>query len=426
MIDRFTYFGLWFRQFLAMVWRQYLDDDCQSTAAALTYQTLFAVVPLLTVMYSMFNAFAAFEGVSGRLEDFVFSNIVPENVDVVQQYLSDFSSQAQSLSGPSLALLAVTAFLMLFTIERTFNQIWRVREPRAGYQRFLMYWALLTLGPILIGVGFAISTYVVSLPLVSDVTTPSVLRFVPFFMSASIFTLIYLTVPNSLVPFKHAAIGGVLVAIAFEIAKYSFADIMASSSFEVIYGTFAAVPLFLLWIYLSWTIVLIGAEIVKGLGVYRYRGDDKVESPFIQLLLIIELFYRAHERGDVIKERDVRKLADRIEVSNWNDLKAMLMDLDLVKAVDGGGIVLTRDLKDISVWDLYQRVPFDMPQHVGGSNAWEIALNDRLSKITGRSSEYLKLSLESLFQSTRPGSVPESYDEGEQSPQEKEEKQGVV
>lgn len=408
MIERARYVVNWMRQFGTMIGRTYLDDDCQSTAAALTYQTLFAVVPLLTVMYSMFNAFAAFEGVSGRIEDFVFDNVVPENVDVVKEYLTSFSEQAQSLSGPSLALLAVTAFLMLFTIERTFNQIWRVREPRKGYQRFLMYWALLTLGPLLIGVGFATTTYVVSLPLISDVTTGlGLLRFVPIFMSASVFTLIYLTVPNCPVPFKYAAIGGISVACVFEFAKFTFADVMASSSFEVIYGTFAAVPLFLLWIYLSWTIVLAGAEVVKGLTVFRYDGHAHLEPPFVQLLLVLELFYRAHERGDVIDEREIRKMSDRIEVSQWNDLKAMLVDLGLIKSIDGGGIVLTRDLKDLSVWELYQKVPFDMPTMAGGQHAWERALNDRLRKISGRNEEYLKLSLESLFQSTRPETVPD-------------------
>ncbi len=415
MTDRIKHFGLWLRQFSTMVWREYLDDGCQSTAAALTYQTLFAVVPLITVMYLFFNAFPAFEGVRERAEDFVFSNIVPENVDVLREYLTGFSEQAQALSGPSLALLAVTAFLMLFTIERTFNEIWGVRKPRAGYQRFLMYWAILTLGPILMGMGFVITTYIEALPLISDVTASSpVLKFVPFLLSASIFTLIYVTVPNSLVPLKDAVMGGILVAIAFEFAKYSFADIMASSSFEVIYGAFAAVPLFLLWIYLSWTIVLIGAEVVKGLGVFRYRGDEGIESPFVQLLLILELFFHAHERGEEIRDRDVRNISDRIDVASWNELKAMLMDLELIKTVDGGGIVLTKDLRNMSVWELYESVPFDMPQSVGGDNAWEQALNDKLGKITGRSSEYLRLSLDSLFQSTRPETVVNDSEDEEE------------
>ncbi|MDZ7687039.1 MAG: YihY family inner membrane protein [Gammaproteobacteria bacterium] len=403
MFERVTRIYETLKQFAAMVVRRYLEDNCQSTAAALTYQTLFAVVPLLTVIYAMFNAFSAFEGLSVRLQSIIFQNVVPENVDVVQQYLTEFSQQAQSLSVPSLVVLAVTAFLLLYTIERTFNDIWRIREPRGGYQRFLMYWALLTLGPILIGVGFVISTYLVSLPLVSDVTrTTGTLQFLPLIMSTAVFTLIYLTVPNCPVPFRHAVFGGLLVACVFELAKYAFANVMARSDLEVIYGTFAAVPLFLLWIYISWTIVLMGAEVVKGLSVFHYHGDARIESPFIQLLLILELFYLAHERGEVVRERDVRKLSDRIEVSEWNDLKALLVELGLIKSVDGGGIVLTRDLNEVSVWELYKQVPFDMPRTMNGDKPWEHALNDKLKHISDRNEEYLKLSLESLFRSTRP------------------------
>lgn len=388
--------ALW--RFFAMVARQFVEDDCPGTAAALTYQTLFAVVPLLTVMYAMFNAFEAFGGIAERVESFIFSNIVPENVAVVQEYVSSFSSQAQNLSGPSLLLLAVTAFLMLLTIERRFNEIWRVREPRQGSQRFLMYWAILTLGPVLIGVGFAISTYIASLPLISGVTEyTGMLKYVPFLLSASLFTLIYATVPNCVVRVRYALLGGVLVAVLFELAKSGFAGIMARSNFEVIYGTFAAVPLFLLWVYLSWTIVLMGAEVVKGLGVFRIEGDERLESPLVQLLLILELFHHAHRRGEAVREEDIRALANRVDVSEWNDLKARLVELGLIKSVDKGGLVLSRDLKELSVWDLYQAVPFDMPGTVGGDKFWEHALAEKLEKIAGRSKEYLRMDLESLF-----------------------------
>ncbi len=386
-------------RFFVMLAREYLDDGCQSTAAALTYQTLFAVVPLLTVTYAMFNAFAAFEGLSVRLEAFIFENVVPENIGAVQEYLKSFSDQARSLSVPSLMLLGVTAFLMLFTIEKTFNEIWRVREPRHGFQRFLMYWALLTLGPILIGVGFVISTYVVSLPLISGVPGSSgMLKFVPVLMSAAMFTLIYLAVPNCVVSLRHAATGGIMVAIVFELAKVSFARIMAQSNFEVIYGTFAAVPLFLLWIYLSWTIVLVGAELVKALSVFRFDGWARIETPFVQLLLILEQFYLAHQRGDVVREVDIRKLSHRINVAEWNDLKAGLTELNLIKSIDNGGIVLCRDLAELSVWDLYQSVPFDLPCDIGGEKAWEKAFAEKLKKITGRNKEYLDMNLEALFE----------------------------
>lgn len=395
---KFRLKGIW--RFLTVIFRQFVEDECQATAAALTYQTLFAVVPLLTVTYALLNAFDAFGGMSSRLEEFLFVNIVPENVGMVQDYLRDFSAQAKSLSGPSLALLAITAFLMLFTIERTFNEIWRVREPRHGFQRFLMYWAVLSMSPFLIGMGFAISTYVMSLPFVSGVPDATrVLQYMPVLLSAALFTMIYLAVPNCVVSMRHAAVGGILVAIGFEMAKVGFATIMANSNFEVIYGTFAAVPLFLLWIYLSWTIVLIGAEIVKGLSVFRFRGDEKIESPMIQLLLILELFYQAHQRGETVREGDIRALSDRIDVAEWNEYKARLTELNLIKSLDKGGVVLSKDLKEVTVWDLYQQVPYDMPVTIGGEKSWEHDLAERLGKISGRGMDYLKMDLETLFRS---------------------------
>jgi membrane protein len=387
--------GLW--RFARFIFREYIDDNCQGTAAALTYQTLFAVVPLLTVMYSMFNTFSAFTGVANDVESLIFANIVPENVAVVQQYLTGFSDQARSLSIPSLLLLGVTAFLMLFTIERTFNDIWRIREPRHGFQRFLMYWAILTLGPFLLGFGFVISTYVVSLPLVGGVTEIGMLRYIPVLLSASLFTLLYLAVPNCVVPFRYGLTGGVLVAVAFEMAKVAFTKIMAGSNFEVIYGTFAAVPLFLLWIYLTWTIILVGAEIVKGLHSLRFKAQTHIESPLIQLLLILELYSRAHHEGRIVRDGDIRKLSDRVDISEWNDMKAKLVDLNLIRTLNKGGTVLTRNLRDVTVWDIYQHVPFDMPQTMSGQKAWETDLAQKLGKIMGCSQEYLQVDLETLF-----------------------------
>lgn len=388
--------SLW--RFTVLTFSEFRDDGCPGTAAALTYQTLFAVVPLVTVMYTVLNTFKAFGGLGARIQDFIFVNVVPQNVAVVQQYLASFSAQARSLSAYSALLLGATAFMMLFTIEREFNAIWGVREPRNGFQRFLMYWALLTLGPVLIGLGIVIYGYLLSLPIISGVTASTgMLKYVPLVLSAMLYTLVYAAVPNCVVPLRHAVSGGVLVAIVFQLAKAGFARFMAHSTFQVIYGAFAAVPLFLLWIYLSWNIILLGAEVVKGLGVFRSAGDPHIESPLIQLLLILEQFYLAHQRGEAIDDADIRELAGRVDVAEWNDFKSRLTALNLVKALERGGLVLTRDLKEISVWDLYRRVPFDMPTTMGGEKPWEKMLAQRLQKISGRSHEYLQMSLDSLF-----------------------------
>lgn len=386
------------RQFIVSTAFQFWKDDCQGTAAALSYQTLFAVVPLLTVMYSVLNSVKAFSGLGVRIQEFLFENVVPQNVAVVQEYLSNFSAQARSLSLFSVLFLVVTAFLMLFTIEREFNAIWRVQESRGGFQRFLMYWAVLTLGPVLVGLGFLISGYVLSVPIISGVTeSMGILRFVPVILSASLFTLIYTAVPNCVVPFRHALTGGILVAIVFELAKSGFARIMAGSNFQVIYGAFAAVPLFLLWVFVSWNIILVGAEVVKGLGVFRAESETRLESPLIQLLLILEEFYYAHLKGEVITDANIRKLAGRVDVADWNDFKARLMALNLIKPVDRGGLILSRDLDEISVWGLYRQVPFDMPQTIGGDRGWEKLLAGRLKTLSEHGEEDLNISLEALY-----------------------------
>jgi membrane protein len=378
--------------------QRYADDGCQSTAAALTYQTLFAVVPLLTVMYAVFNAFEAFNNLAAEVEAFVFSNVVSENVVNLQDYLHDFSTQAQSLGLPSLGFLGVTAFLMLFTIEKTFNEIWRVREPRHGFQRFLMYWAVLSLGPILVGLGFVISTYVLALPLITDVTLATgALGYVPIFLSACMFTLLYVAVPNCSVSLKHALVGGWLVALAFEMAKYLFGFVMSRSSFEVIYGAFAAVPLFLLWIYISWSIVLMGAELVKALAVFRPDGGAAIEAPLFQVVLILEMFFRAHQQGSLVTEQDIRDQGARIDLERWNDYRQSLIELNLIRSVDRGGLVLSKDLSEVSIWDLYRALPWTMPDSLKGQGNWEACLALHFQNITEHNRDLLDIDLESLF-----------------------------
>lgn len=385
--------------FARSVGKHYVDDSCQTTAAALTYQTLFAVVPLLTVMYTMLSAFNAFSDMGKRVEDLIFQNIVPANVHAVQEYLHRFSDQARDLSVWSVIILAVTAFLMLFTIERTFNQIWGVREPRQGFQRFMMYWAVLTMGPLLVVVGIGTTTYVFSLPLVSDVTeSPFFLRFLPLITSAVTFTLIYTVVPNTMVPLRHALVGGVVVAVVFETAKFSFGFVMTQTSFEAIYGTFAVVPGFLIWIYVSWTIVLAGAEVVKALGVYRFDGSHKLEDPLFQILIILDMFYRAHQEGRIVSEKEIRNMGSRIHLENWQDYRQRLVDLNLIRSVEKGGLVLARDLSEISLWQLYKQLPWPLPaKTVEGSREWERSLSEVFERISGRNQEILGINLEAVF-----------------------------
>ena len=370
------------------------------SAASLTYQSLFAVVPLLTVTYSMFSLFDAFSGVGDQLQLMLFENLVPENVMVVQSYLASFSEQARVLSAPAFAVVVVTAFLMLYTIEGIFNDIWSV-PARHGLQRFLMYWALLSLGPVLLGSAFVTSAYVLSLPLISEVSEMSVvLSLVPFGLTVVFFSLVYGAVPNCRVPVLHALAGGVLAALVFEVAKSAFSSLMERSSFEIIYGAFAAVPLFLLWIYILWSILLLGAELVRTLGLSTGEAMSRSEveaQPLIIVLLILDHLRRAFEDGESVSDEDIVLLLAGRGSEFWREHKKELLDLNLISALENGELVLGRSLSRLSLLDLTGQLALSLPVPVEIDAPWGGRVMKILHAVSGHREQMLDVNIETLL-----------------------------
>jgi membrane protein len=253
-------------QFFRYFWSNFFSDNCLQHATALSYTTLLSLVPLMAVILSVFTAFPLFEDVSLQLQIFVFENFVPASSEVVQQYIQQFSENASKLTGPGLISLVITSIMMMAAIDNSLNKIWRDSKPRRPVARLIVYWSVLTLGPILVGVSFAISSYIVSLPLLSETAfygeKLGLLRMLPFFMEALAFTLLYVVVPNCQVTFRSALTGGVTATLLFELAKKAFSFyIISFPAYETIYGAMSTVPVFLVWIFLSWSITLIGAEL---------------------------------------------------------------------------------------------------------------------------------------------------------------------
>ena len=384
--------------FFKLLVKNYSEDGCQSTAAALTYQTLFAVVPLLTIAYTILERFEAFSGAGDLLQDFVFDNVVPESVSVVQEYIQQFSSQAMSLSGPSLIVVGITAFLMMHTIEKSFNDIWRIREPRQGFQRILMYWAILTLGPVLMVLGLASTTYLFSLPIITGVGASKLFGVVPLVLSTAFFTLMYVAVPNCQVPLRHGVIAAAVVAVGFELVKHLFGSVMAMTDFAMIYGTYAAVPLFLIWLYVSWTIVLFGAELNKNMGLFRSQRSMQMEPPLVQVLIILHEFFRCHRMGEVVTDRTITSLSHRIDMQAWHDYKSRLLTLGLIRVVEKGGLVLSKDLKEVTLWSLYRDLPWPLPAgFTAAGEVWEKLIDDKLTKSYEERCMAFELDLEQLY-----------------------------
>ncbi len=247
--------------------QRFREDRLGLTAGSLTFTTLIALVPLVTVSLAVFTAFPMFSGFETSLEKYFLQNLVPDSIArPVMRSLTQFASKARGVGTVGLLLLLATALAMVFTIDRTLNAIWRVQRPRPLAQRVLVYWAGLTLGPLVLGVSLSLTSYALSASKGLVTAMPGgvslLLELVQFLMFAGAAAGLFHYVPNTAVRWSHAWAGGLFVAIAFEGAKKGLAWYVDSvPTYSAVYGAFATVPILLLWIYLGWVIMLLGAVI---------------------------------------------------------------------------------------------------------------------------------------------------------------------
>ncbi|GDY25259.1 UPF0761 membrane protein [Agarivorans sp. Toyoura001] len=249
-------------------------------AGSLAYVTLLSLVPLVAVTFSIISAFPVFAGFQIHIEDFVFSNFVPASGEVVKENLRGFVENASKMTAVGIAALAVVALMLISTIDKSLNMIWRVKVKRRWSSAFPMYWMILTLGPLLMGGSLALSSYIFSMQLFADETLLGIwnqlLRMVPLLFSIGAFCLLYLLVPNQSIRFKHGLTGAVVAALLFELGKRGFALYVASfPSYQVIYGALASIPILFVWVYVSWVVVLIGAEITAALGEFSQQQQQQ-------------------------------------------------------------------------------------------------------------------------------------------------------
>jgi membrane protein len=389
------------------------EDRAYQSAAVLTFVTLFALVPMLTVFYAILSLVPAFATLDERMQDLVFRHFVPATGAEVQQYLRGFAEQARRLTTAGTVILMFSAYLMLKTIETQFNRIWHVREHRRGLANFLIYWAVLSLGPLLLGAGLLISTYLFSLSVFSAVPenlvlTSWVLELLPHAFSFATFTLMYRVVPNCRVPLRHAALGGLLAALLFETGKSLFGWIVSQGNYTLIYGTFAALPLFLLWIHVSWQILLAGAEFVYALSTYRSRRAAQLPDLLVALG-VLERLYRLHQGGSTLRENEITGrdwLFGRYSTDplRWQGLRDRLMDARLLRQTQQGEYVLGIDAGSVSLWSLYRLVgapaTIPAPAELEQLPPWCRAALGAIDGAERRMREALGPSLEDIFTTT--------------------------
>ncbi|MCO1334040.1 YihY family inner membrane protein [Microbulbifer sp. OS29] len=397
----------WLR-FATSLWKLFNEKDCRQRAAALTYLTLFGIVPLVTVSYAMLSLFPDFAGLQSKFQDQLFSHFLPQSGREVQKYISSFSEQAQRLTGVGIAMLIITSGLTLRGIEGTFNSIWDVSRGRSGVSSFLLYWAILSLGPILLGAGLATSTYVFSQKLFlggadSFEVTSVFLRVLPFIFSTIVFTLLFIAVPNCYVPLRHGIEGGIIISIAFEVMKYLFGLLVARSSVQAIYGAFAVVPLFLLWIYLMWILVLAGCVLVRTLSVYQAATQEREHSDLVAVLIVLWHMYKKCSLGRSLRERDISLIG--IKFAQWRRLRKILQKHRVITQTDRNEYVLLRDLNTIplvemAAWLSAEWMPSGIPIDLEGL-PWYTEVEQRFTSARESAREQLGITVGELFQAAR-------------------------
>ena len=345
--------------FLRYLVQRFNRDGCRQSAAALTYMSLFAVVPMLTLMYSMFSLVPAFNEVGSQVEAFIFSKFLPSSGQEISQYLTEFSSQARKLSAAGVVILMVTSFLMLANIEKTFNHIWATTGSRKGLAGFLVYWAILSLGPLLLAAGMMMKTYLVSFQLIVDEVdslgvSAILFSYLPWLLTWLAFTLLYIAVPNCKLRTSYAIFGGLVTTALFETAKTLFGLLVAHSSYTSVYGAFAVIPLFLLWIYLLWVLILVGAELVRSLETFRYQGRGSAMPDLLAVVIILWQCWRRQQNGETLSDSAMHSLGSEVglDAEHWRRLRNMLLERHILEKTSKGQYVLIRDPSTISLNDV--------------------------------------------------------------------------
>jgi membrane protein len=254
-------------RFVGRVVRRMRDIDIARAASALSFTTLLALVPMVTVVFAFVARFPVFERFIGALEAFALRNLLPgSTATVAHEYVFTFAAHAARLTGVSILAIVVTASLALSTVEREFNLIWGVQKNRPLARRVIVYLLGLTAVPVLLGASIWLTTWLVGESLaavpIRKTSGEMILRGLPFVFAAAGLTLLYKAVPARYVRWSQALTGGVIAALALEATKFGFAWYVTTvATYELVYGALAALPVFLLWIYLGWIMVLAGAAI---------------------------------------------------------------------------------------------------------------------------------------------------------------------
>lgn len=272
--------------FLFFLGKRAQNDAIFRVASSLAYTSLIAIVPLFAIGLAIFSAFPVFDALRSQVEIFLFQNLTPEFEQEISLYFADVVRNSGQLTTIGVIGIAVTAILMLSTIENSFNFIFKVTQPRHITTKITLYWTVITLGPLLLGTAFSMRGYLYALQKIVSVDTQTTEMFlsylVPPFMTILSLMLVYILVPNRKVRIRNAFIGAVIAVILFWFLRQGFTlAILSNATYKTLYGALAIIPVFLIWMYLSWTVVIFGAVVTAALDEYQQMDGMEIKKVII-------------------------------------------------------------------------------------------------------------------------------------------------
>jgi len=357
------------RHLLVAIWRRFQEGHCAQVAASLAFTTLLSLVPFVTLVAVVSSKFPQSAHLDAALRGFLLDNLLPDKAGkVIAGYAIQFSQKATNLTIAGAFALVVTAVLLMKTIDQVLNQIWMVRSRRPWATRLAAYWMALSFGPILLAGGVFLASAMLSMSL-NIVNEPvwleaAGLRFISVAVLSGVFAMLYYAVPHCSVRLGDAVVAGVLAAVGLLVMQRLFSFYLIHfPSYTLVYGAFAAVPIFLLWLYLSWIVILLGAVVAAVLPERNLRRRPLPVFPgrrlYVTLQIIAELVDAQREGG----RRDVDVLAD-VARCGHGEVRELLEVLECARIAarrEDGGWLLARAAGDVLLVEVARLFAWNLP-----------------------------------------------------------------
>jgi membrane protein len=389
------------KSFFRFLGRRFLDDRLFEAAGALSYTTVFALVPLVMVVFGVLSAFPAFGDWTKALTDYIFANFVPSAAESLQGNLADITERTKTLTTAGVIALIVSLLITLHSVEATFNRIWRVKTARPKVGRFLVYWTVLTLGGLVAAASLALSTRFFALAIFETETgrwlESLMLRLAPMAIELLAFAAIFKVVPHRTVQWRHAFAGAALSVMLFELMKWGIGLYLGSfNSYQKIYGAFAAAPILLLWIFLGWATILFGASFASSMSAFRYQPAAMrlpVGYELYGLLRMLGRFAEYRQQGRGLHSDELQQLEPMLTDALVQEFIGELCEIGLLNRAESGEWLLSRDLDDVALGELYEACGLRVPV----AEAHLPCRDDALGAVASAALDQLRMPLRELL-----------------------------